>query len=164
MSTPEELIPFLQEVLAVFLNKFHDLVDLDTAEASCTLENDGIEPKLGNLVLALHVNVRRLRSIEGHEEEPISPTRRTVGIPKSIVQVLQRDWGRSRSPEPRLQKPRRPIAQRIGKAPSRSCSRARGPVRGCAEVQHEPGRGRPSPGGCGRALTFHGGKRGGSLS
>src|SRR3972149_22700 len=72
MSTPEELIPFPQEVLAVFLNKFHDLVDLDTAEASCTLENDGIEPKLGNLVLALHVSVRRLRSIEGHEEEPIS--------------------------------------------------------------------------------------------
>jgi hypothetical protein len=72
-------------MLAMFLNKFHDLVDLDTAEASCTLENDGIDPKLGNLVLALHVNVRRLRSIEGQKKNRYPPTLRTVGIPKSIL-------------------------------------------------------------------------------
>ncbi len=72
-------------MLAVFLNKFHDLVDFDTAEASSALENDGNEPKLGNLVLALHVNVRRLRSIEDTKKNRYPPTRRTVGIPEPIL-------------------------------------------------------------------------------
>lgn len=47
-------------MLAVFLNKFHDSVELDAAEASCTLEDDGIEPKLGNLVFTLHASRERV--------------------------------------------------------------------------------------------------------
>ncbi len=42
MSTPKELIPFLQEMLAVFLNKFHDLVDLHAAETAGTLKYNRI--------------------------------------------------------------------------------------------------------------------------
>jgi len=57
MSTPKELIPFLQELLTVFLNKFQDPVDLHSTETSRSLENNGIEPKLGDLLLTLHMNV-----------------------------------------------------------------------------------------------------------
>src|SRR5688572_12341506 len=42
MSTPKELMPFLQEMLTVFLNKSYDLVDHDAAEASRTLENNNV--------------------------------------------------------------------------------------------------------------------------
>jgi hypothetical protein len=58
-------------MLAVVLNKSH-LIDFDTAEPTSAFENGGIEPKLRDLVLAPHVNVRRFASIERHEEEPVS--------------------------------------------------------------------------------------------
>src|SRR5438105_1368664 len=72
MSTPEELIPFLQEMIAVFLNKFHDLVDLHTAATPGTIQNNGIKPKFGDLPFTFHVDMRRFASIQRDEEKPIS--------------------------------------------------------------------------------------------
>ena len=54
------------------LNKSRDLVDLDATESAGSLEDDGIDPELGDFVLAPHVYVWRFASIQGHEEEPVT--------------------------------------------------------------------------------------------
>ena len=59
-------------MLAVFLNEFQEFVDFEAGEPCGAFENDRVEPKLGNFILAPHVDVRRLASVERHEEEPIS--------------------------------------------------------------------------------------------
>jgi len=85
MSTPKELIPFLQETPTMFLNQFHDPIDLDPTEASRSLENHRIKPKLSHLLFTLYVDVRRFTPIQRHEEESISFNPHNRGHPEFIV-------------------------------------------------------------------------------
>ena len=48
-----------------------DPVELRTPEASALVEADRIEPELGKVLVALHVDVRRLGPVTGVEEEPV---------------------------------------------------------------------------------------------
>ena len=72
MSTPEEFIPLRQKMLAVFLNKVHDRVDLHAAETACALQDNGIKPNLCDFLFTFHMDVRWFASIQGDEEKPIS--------------------------------------------------------------------------------------------
>ena len=93
MSTPKELIPFLQKMLAVFLNKFHNLVDLHGPETSGTLEYNRIKPKLGELLFARFtwICAGSLRSKDTKKNRYPS-TGRTVGIlsPFYLIDAKQR--------------------------------------------------------------------------
>jgi len=46
-------------------------VELRTPEAAALVESDGVEPELGQVLVALHVDVRRLGPVTGVEEEPV---------------------------------------------------------------------------------------------
>src|SRR5574338_836377 len=46
-------------------------VELRTTEAAALMQADGIEPELGHVLVALHVEVRRLGPVAGVEEEPV---------------------------------------------------------------------------------------------
>ena len=46
-------------------------VELRTPEAAALVEADGVEPELGQVLVALHVDVRRLGPVTGVEEEPV---------------------------------------------------------------------------------------------
>ena len=46
-------------------------VELRTPEAAALVEADGVEPELGQVLVALHVDVRRLGPVAGVEEEPV---------------------------------------------------------------------------------------------
>ena len=72
-------------MLAVYLNEFHDLVDFHTAEAACALQNNGIKPKLGDLLLTFHVDMRRFASIQRDEEKAISVNSQNRGYPVAIL-------------------------------------------------------------------------------
>src|SRR5712691_2613663 len=72
-------------MLPVLLSKFESLVDLDAAEPTRSFENDWVEPKLGDLLLALHMNVRRSASIQRHEEKPVSSDSQHSGHSVAIL-------------------------------------------------------------------------------
>ena len=46
-------------------------VELRTPETAALVEADGFEPEIGQVLVALHVDVRRLRPVAGLEEEPV---------------------------------------------------------------------------------------------
>jgi len=50
-------------MLTMLFNKSHDPIYFHTAEASGTLENDRIKPKLGNFVFTPHMDVWRFAPI-----------------------------------------------------------------------------------------------------
>jgi hypothetical protein len=85
MSTPKELIPFLQEMPTMVLNKSHDLVYFDAAETSSTLKNHRIKPKLCDSVFAPHMDVGRLASIQRHEEKAIAANSQNSGHSVAIL-------------------------------------------------------------------------------
>src|SRR6476646_9075853 len=58
VSTAEELMPALQQLLAMLLDQLADAVDLFPAEAVAALQPDGVEPELRFGVVPLDVDVR----------------------------------------------------------------------------------------------------------
>ncbi len=44
-----------------------------SAETAASLQPDGIDPELGDIVVTLHVYVERFIPISGIEEEPVGP-------------------------------------------------------------------------------------------
>ena len=46
-------------------------VELRASEAAALVAADGIKPELGEVLVALHVDVRRLGPVTGVEEEPV---------------------------------------------------------------------------------------------
>src|SRR6185436_20788718 len=64
-------MPRLQNDEAMRLDEAPNHVQLMGAEAVVARKTKRIEPELAGLVLALHVNVRRLIAIEAREEEPV---------------------------------------------------------------------------------------------
>jgi hypothetical protein len=70
LSTVEELIPTLQEMLSVLLDQLVDLIDFLSAETRTLFQSHGIEPELRLGVVAIDVNVWRLRTIARVEEKP----------------------------------------------------------------------------------------------
>ena len=52
-------------------DKRRDPVQLRAPEAAALVEADGVEPELGQVLVALHVDVRRLGPVTGVEEEPV---------------------------------------------------------------------------------------------
>lgn len=52
-------------------NQAMDALDLDATETHAALKSNRLEPKLGELFLSFHVDVRRLLAIARVEKEPI---------------------------------------------------------------------------------------------
>ena len=46
-------------------------INLPSGKSAASLQSDGIEPDFRNLVVALHMHMRRLFSIAGVEEETV---------------------------------------------------------------------------------------------
>jgi hypothetical protein len=64
-------MPAPKQDLLMCRNQADNAIDLSPAEAAALLESNGIEPHLGAIRLALDVDVRRLVTIAGEEEEPV---------------------------------------------------------------------------------------------
>ena len=55
-------------------------IDLVPVEATAALHPHRIKPELGDAIVSLNMNVRRLITITSIEEEPMGPLRSAVGI------------------------------------------------------------------------------------
>src|SRR3954468_4160377 len=71
ISRLEIFIPTSQQKLLVFFDQSLDPHDLTTAEALTVLESNRLQPELCDLVLAFHMDVRRLVPISCIEEKPV---------------------------------------------------------------------------------------------
>ena len=97
-SATEELIPPLQERLAMSLHNRRNLVQLRTAVATGIGKRHRIEPELRQLVLRSHVDMRWLASVVRREEEPIrtiSPD--TWHLPSTLIPRLSQTREKSNS-------------------------------------------------------------------
>ncbi|MFO0844753.1 MAG: hypothetical protein U0797_20545 [Gemmataceae bacterium] len=91
----EELIPTLQHLLSVFLDKFPYPVQILPAEAAAALQPDGVEPELRFAIVTLDMNVRGLATVAGVEEESKRPDPQRFW---HAVMLLGPFW-RSKNPE-----------------------------------------------------------------
>jgi hypothetical protein len=60
-------------VSLILFYKLANPVELLTAEASTSLQPNGVEPELRHILITLDVYVRGLIAITGIEEEPVRP-------------------------------------------------------------------------------------------
>ena len=71
MSITTALIPTSQQFVQAPLNHAVDTVDLVSLETATTLHAHWVEPELGYIAVSLHVNMRRLVTVDRVYEEPI---------------------------------------------------------------------------------------------
>lgn len=58
----------------VFLNKSADAIDFPAIKTATALEPDGFKPKLGTVVIALHMDVSRFVAISGKKMKAVRPS------------------------------------------------------------------------------------------
>jgi hypothetical protein len=66
----EELIPTLQQLLSMIVDQFADSVNLFSVESATALKPDWVEPELRFTFVAFDMDMGRLGTIAGVEEEP----------------------------------------------------------------------------------------------
>ena len=97
-SATEELIPPLQERLAMSLHNRRNLVQLRTAVATGVGKRQRIEPELRQLVLRSHVDMRWLASVVRREEEAMRTiSQNTWHLPSTPIPRLTHARGKSNS-------------------------------------------------------------------
>ncbi len=72
VSTAKELIPPLEYSLAMLINELCNCIQFAAAETSGPLKSNRLQPELRDHILAPDVNVRRLASVQGHEEKTVA--------------------------------------------------------------------------------------------
>jgi hypothetical protein len=70
-SATKVLIPTPNQILNVVFHKLLNAIDFATAKTTTALQSHRIEPELGNIIVALNVDMFWLVAIAGVEEEPI---------------------------------------------------------------------------------------------
>lgn len=97
----EVLMPCLQQLGVVFLHQRRNPVQLVRGKSQGVLQPHGLQPELGGLAVARHMDVRWLAPVARKEEEPIWATledRRTHGsILPAFRRPCQTHWPRGRS-------------------------------------------------------------------
>src|SRR5262245_4773354 len=67
-------------------------VELRAPEAAALVKADGVEPELGQILVAPHADVRRFGPVTGVKKNRYGPRRSTVGMPNDAMARGRRQW------------------------------------------------------------------------
>src|SRR5215210_3091433 len=92
VSTAEEFIPALQELVAVILDERRDRVELCPTITPRPLQGYGVQPEFRHPGFPLHVHMRGLVSIKRYKKEPMGADSEYRGHAQAVLSLRMKDF------------------------------------------------------------------------